>query len=145
MNILVSACLLGNACRYDGQSRPCKEVIALSKKHRLIPVCPEMAGGLSVPRCPCEIVGDRVISREGRDCSKQYKKGAEIALSLAQKYDCKYAVLKLKSPSCGKNGVYDGSFNKILNKSKNGIAADLLIKNGITVLGEDETDLICEE
>ncbi len=145
MNILVSACLLGNACRFDAKSRPCNEVIALSKKHRLIPVCPEMAGGLSVPRCPSEIVGDRVISKEGRDCTEQYKKGAEVALSLAREYGCRYAVLKLKSPSCGTRGVYDGSFTRTLNQNKKGITAELLCKNGITVLGEDQTHLICEE
>ena len=144
MNILVSACLLGEPCRYDGKSRPCESVIELSKKHCLIPACPEVAGGLSVPRDPCEIVGDRVLTREGKDCTKEYQKGAETALELCRKHNCKYAILKLKSPSCGSRGVYDGSFSRTLCGNKKGVTAQLLLENGIKVLGEDETCLLEE-
>lgn len=142
MNILVSACLLGNPCRYDGEGRPNERVIALSQEHRLIPVCPEVAGGLSVPRAPCEIVGERVISNKGKDCTKEYTKGAEIALKLAQKYGCKYAVLKHKSPSCSNKGIYDGSFTRTLNEQGQAVTAALLSKNGITVLNENELALL---
>jgi len=145
MNILVSACLLGVCCRYDGKSRPHDGVIALGKKHRLIPVCPETAGGLPTPRPACEIVGDRVISVEGIDRTEQYRKGAASALKTAQKFGCKYAVLKLRSPACGVNAVYDGSFTGTLAYGKHGVAAALLLENGIFVLGEDMLSQLPEE
>lgn len=142
MNILVSACLLGEPCRYDGKSKPNDEVIALSKEHNLIPVCPERDGGLTVPRDPCERIGDKVLTKEGKDCTKQYVKGAQIALELCKKHNCKYAVLKLSSPSCSPKGIYDGSFTRTLIENKKGVAAELLHNNGIIVLGEDETKKI---
>ena len=142
MNILVSACLIGEACRYDGKSKPNADVIDLSKKHNLIPVCPERDGGLLVPRDPCERIGDKVLTKEGKDCTKEYRKGAEIALDLCKKHSCKYAVLKLNSPSCGCRGIYDGSFTRTLVENKKGVAAELLSQNGIIVLGEDETEKI---
>ena len=142
MNILVSACLLGEACRYDGKSKGDERVIALSKEHNLIPVCPERDGGLSIPRDPCERIGDKVLTKEGKDCTKEYQKGAEIALDLCKEHSCKYAVLKLNSPSCGCRGIYDGSFTRNLIENKKGVAAQLLVDNGIIVLGEDETEKI---
>lgn len=143
MNILVSSCLLGERCRYDGKSKGVNEVIALSKKYNLIPICPEVMGGLSVPRDPCEIIGDRLVSKEGRDCTAEYNKGAQIALEIALKHNCKYAVLKLKSPSCSVNGVYDGTFSKTLVEGM-GVTAKLLSQNGIKVLGENQIHLIKE-
>ena len=140
MNILVSACLLGNPCRYDGKSKPSEKVISLGKSHRLIPVCPEAAGGLSIPRTPCEIVGERVMSRAGVDCTAQYNKGAEVALTLCKKYNCNCAVLKANSPSCSNCGVYDGTFSRTLITDKNGVTAELLLKNGIKVYNENEID-----
>jgi uncharacterized protein YbbK (DUF523 family) len=144
MNILVSACLLGRTCRYDGKSKPCDAVIALSEKHNLIPVCPEMDGGLSCPRTPCERVGDRVVSKTGEDKTAEYQKGAEIALETAKKQGCKYAIMKAKSPACSSTEIYDGSFSGTLVKG-HGVAADLLIKNGITVVTEDMLPLLPEE
>ena len=144
MNILVSACLLGRACRYDGQSKPCDAVIALSKKHNLIPVCPEMDGGLSCPRVPCERIGDRVVNKNGEDKTAEYKKGAEIALETALKNGCKYAIMKAKSPACSSLEIYDGSFSGTLIKG-NGVAAELLKNSGITVLTEDMLYLLPEE
>lgn len=144
MNILVSACLLGRSCRYDGKSKPCKAVIALSKKHNLIPVCPEMDGGLCCPRTPCERVGDKVVSKNGEDRTFEYNKGAEIALETAKKYGCKYAIMKAKSPACSSTEVYDGSFSGTLVKG-DGVAAELLKQSGIIVLTEDMTDLLPEE
>lgn len=142
MNILVSACLLGEPCRYDGKSKPDERVMALSNEHNLIPVCPERDGGLSIPRDPCERIGDKVLTQKGKDCTKEYTKGAEIALDLCRKHNCKYAVLKLNSPSCGCRGIYDGTFTRTLVDNKKGVAAELLSKNGIIVLGEDQTDKI---
>lgn len=145
MNILVSACLLGNACRYDGKSKPSEKVISLGKNHRLIPVCPEAAGGLCVPRVPCERVGDKVISKEGADCTAQYKKGAEVALTLYKKYNCACAVLKANSPSCSNCGVYDGTFSGRLTNKQNGVTAELLEKHGIKVYNENEIDALVSE
>ena len=144
MNILVSACLLGRACRYDGQSKPCDAVIALSKKHNLIPVCPEMDGGLSCPRVPCERIGDRVVNKNGEDKTAEYKKGADIALETALKNGCKYAIMKAKSPACSSSEIYDGSFSGTLIKG-NGVAAELLKNSGITVLTEDMLYLLPKE
>ena len=103
MNILVSACLLGTECRYDGTSAANESLIRYNDhdKINLIPVCPEVLGGLPTPRVPCEISCGRVIGKDGKDYTAQFEQGAEAALKLAQKYDCKFAILKERSPSCG--------------------------------------------
>lgn len=137
MKILVSACLLGCACRYDGKSKPHVGVIALAEKHTLIPFCPEIYGGLSTPRSPSEIVGDRVINSDGEDVTAEYTRGAKEALRIAQLLGCKVSVLKAKSPSCGKGKVYDGSFGGML-RDGDGVTAKLLLENGIEVFTEDE-------
>lgn len=139
--ILVSACLLGLATRYDGRSFPCQEVIDLIKDHDLIPVCPEQAGGLPTPRTPSERVGDKVLMRDGTDVTEQYNKGASSALYLAELYHADLAILKSSSPSCGVGTIYDGSFTG--NKCNgNGITADLLISKGIPVYTENDIDEI---
>lgn len=134
-NILVSACLLGERCRYDGKSKPCDEVIKLNEKYNLIPVCPEVLGGLETPRTPCEIQNDRVISADGIDRTREYINGAEIALKIAKQNNCKSAILKSKSPSCGKGKIYDGTFSGTLTDG-NGITAQLLSDYGIKVYNE---------
>ena len=137
--ILVSACLLGTPCRYDGKSKPNEDVIALKNKYELIPVCAETLGGLPTPRIGAEIVGDRVLRADGIDVTAQYHKGAGEVLKIAKEKGCKIAILKSKSPSCGKNKVYDGTFTRTLT-NKNGILADLLMSNGISVFDETEID-----
>ena len=137
--ILVSACLLGERCRYDGKSKPCNAVLALRDKYRLVPICPEVMGGLPTPRVPSEISGDRVMMKNGRDVTQNYQNGAQKALALARENGCTVAVLKERSPSCGKGLVYDGSFSGTL-VSGNGICAALLLKNGIRVLSESEIE-----
>jgi uncharacterized protein YbbK (DUF523 family) len=137
--ILVSACLLGEACRYDGKSKPCPAVLALSGNYRLIPVCPEVMGDLPTPRTPSEIVGDRVLMRDGKDVTENYRKGAEKALKIAQTHGCTHAILKERSPSCGCGKIYDGSFTGTLIDGF-GITAALLRENGIRVLGETQID-----
>lgn len=134
---LVSACLLGVPCRYDGLSKPVEEVIALKKEYELIPICPEVQGGLDTPRVPAEIVGDRVINKSGIDVTENYKNGAKIALDLALENGCKVAILKAKSPSCGKGMIYDGTFTKTL-KNGNGVCAKLFLDNDIIVFTENE-------
>ena len=138
MKILVSACLLGEPCRYDGKSKPSEAIRALAEQHTLIPICPEVMGGLRTPRSPSEIQPDgRVVNREGADVSENYLRGAEIALKMAREHGCTLAILKEKSPSCGNREVYDGSFSGKLIPGQ-GICARLLEANGIRVLGESE-------
>lgn len=133
--ILVSACLLGVNCRYNGTGQEMEAVTALMEDYELIPVCPEVFGGLSTPREPAEQKDGRVIARDGRDVTEQFARGAEEALKLAKLYGCRCAVLKERSPSCGYGEIYDGSFGKKLVPG-NGIAAGLLAEHGIRVLGE---------
>ncbi|MBQ8372303.1 MAG: DUF523 domain-containing protein [Clostridia bacterium] len=137
--ILVSACLLGKPCRYDGKSKPNPAVIALDEKYETVAVCPECDGGLPTPRIPSERVGDRVMNAEGADVSEFYRRGAEIALDIALEQGIRAAVMKARSPSCGKGCIYDGSFSRRLVE-RDGVAAELLIKNGISVYTEEETD-----
>ena len=137
MNVLISACLLGCACRYDGKSKPHTAVERLMKKYTLIPVCPEIYGGLPTPRPASEICGTRVVNREGADVTEAYLRGAEETLRIAKLYGCTSAVLKAKSPSCGKGKVYDGTFGGVLTEG-DGITVALLLEHGISVFTEDE-------
>lgn len=134
-NILVSACLLGVSCRYDGKSKPNENVIALKDRYNIIPVCPEIMGGLPTPRKASEIQGCQVVMGNGTNVTKEYRKGAEEVLRLCRLFGCKRAVLKEKSPSCGCGKVYDGTFSGKLIDG-NGITAKLLMENGIEVFGE---------
>ena len=134
-NILVSACLLGVSCRYDGKSKPNENVIALKDRYNIIPVCPEIMGGLPTPRKASEIQGCQVVMGDGTNVTKEYRKGAEEVLKLCRLFECKRAVLKEKSPSCGCGKVYDGTFSGKLIDG-NGITAKLLMENGIEVFGE---------
>ena len=100
MKILVSACLLGIDCKYNGKNNKNEQVLKLLKDHDLIPVCPEIMGGLPTPRIPAEIHQNKVIAKDGKDVTKQYQKGAEETLKIAKLYNCHTAILKEKSPSC---------------------------------------------
>ena len=137
MNILISACLLGVNCRYDGSGKEIPELIELLSKHTLIPVCPEQLGGLSTPRSPAEIKDNKVISKDSEDVTLEFTKGAEETLKLAKLYNCKYAILKERSPSCGSGKIYDGTFSKKLVDG-DGFAAKLLKENGVEIIGETE-------
>jgi uncharacterized protein YbbK (DUF523 family) len=141
MRILVSACLLGVACRYDGKSVPKDCVKELMNEHELIPFCPEIYGGLKTPRDPSEIIGDKVMSINGVDVTEQYMKGAYEALNMCKLFGCKVAVLKEKSPSCGFGRIYDGTFSGTLTDG-DGVTAKLLTENGIAVYGENSIDKI---
>ena len=135
--VLISACLLGLKCRYDGLSKENKDIINMLDKFEFIPVCPEIFGGLETPRVASEKIGKSVINKSGLDVTSNYKRGAEETLRLCKLYNCDIAVLKSKSPSCGKGLIYDGTFsgNLVLG---NGITAQLLIDNGIQVYTEEE-------
>ena len=139
--LLISACLMGFECKYCGGSNYIgdEKMAALKEKYRLIPVCPESAGGLPTPRDPSERIGDKVISSKGRDVTENYRKGAETALKLCEKLDCKKALLKAKSPSCGRNIIYDGTFSGKLTE-RHGVTVELLLENGIEVFSEKELD-----
>ena len=137
MNILVSACLLGIDCKYNGKNNLNEQVVRIGEKHTLIPVCPEQLGGLKTPRAASEICGGKVINIDGEDVTVQYKKGAEEALKIAKQCNCRMAILKEKSPSCGTKNVYDGTFSKKLISGM-GICAQLLHENGIDVHDEIE-------
>lgn len=111
MRILVSACLLGYNCKYNAKNNYNSKIVELLKEHEVVPVCLEMLGGLSCPRIPCEKVGNKIMDKEGNDCTKQFIKGAEIALNIAKEKQVDFAILQRRSPSCGYSLIYDGTFN----------------------------------
>ena len=135
--ILVSACLLGVPCRYDGSGAADARVLALAKRYHLIPVCPEQLGGLPTPRPPAERHDTRVLSRDERDFTAAFARGAEETLRLTQLFSCRIAILKANSPSCGSGQIYDGCFRGRLIPG-DGITAALLKKEGLTVLSEKD-------
>ena len=139
--LLISACLLGVPCRYDGKSKPAAGIDALREKYELIPVCPEQLGGLPTPRTPSERRDDRVVTAEGTDVTDEYQKGARAALALCLREGCVAAVLKERSPSCGSGEIYDGTFTRTVIPG-DGVTAELLKKNGIKVCGESEADAL---
>lgn len=137
MKILISACLLGTPCRYDGKSKRHALIDALAEKHELVPVCPEVLGGLPTPRTPSERIGDAVLMQSGRDVTENYRAGAQAALALAREHGCTLAVLKARSPSCGSGEIYDGTFSRTLT-ARDGVTAELLKDHGIRVFTEEE-------
>lgn len=141
---LVSSCLAGINCRYDGRNSENKFVVELIKQGKAIPVCPEQLGGLPIPRICCEIAinkdgSKKVISKYGKDFTKEFLDGGEKTLAIAKITGIKKAILKSKSPSCGCGLIYDGTFSGNLIEG-NGTAAELLIKNGIEVYTENDLE-----
>ena len=135
--IVVSACLLGCNCRYDGKNCYIREIEELKGKHTIIPVCPEQMGGLSTPRDPSEISGDKVFSNKGKDVTENYLRGAEMALQIAKMNGVEYALFKQKSPSCGKGKIYDGTFSSTVIDGL-GMTSRMFIQNGIHVYADTE-------
>ncbi len=138
--MLISACLLGINCKYNGESNYNQRIVDLTKDEKVIPVCPEQLGGLTTPRLPCEIVilnGERrVIRNDGIDVTEAFQKGAEETLKIAKMFNENIAVLKTKSPSCGSCQIYDGTFSgRVIEGS--GLTAELLTDNHIRVFDED--------
>ncbi|MDO4867649.1 MAG: DUF523 domain-containing protein [Clostridia bacterium] len=141
---LVSACLLGIACRYDGGAQPCPEVLARMDRVRFVPVCPEQLGGLPTPRAPAERRGERVVAADGTDVTAQFRRGAEQACRLAVLYGAKLAVLKSRSPSCGRSEIYDGTFSGRRVPGR-GVTAEALDALGVRVIDESELETLdCE-
>ena len=132
--IIVSACLAGYRCRYDGAVKPDEDIVALMRQGKAIPVCPEMLGGLPCPRVPAERTkdGTSVVTKDGKDVSEPFRIGAEETKRIAELYGCRHAILKAKSPSCGRGVIYDGTFTGTLREG-NGVTAELLMNSGITV------------
>lgn len=143
VKLLISACLLGENCRYNGQAKGNDAIQEFVKKsgHTFIKICPEMLGGLPTPRPPSERKDGKVFSKTGEDVTAAFKEGAEKALATAQKETCDAAILKERSPSCGCGEIYDGSFSGCIIHG-DGVTAALLKKNGIIVYGESQIDKI---
>lgn len=139
MNVLVSACLMGFRCRYDGGAQRLDCLDALQERHVLVPVCPEVMGGLPTPREPSEIRSGRVVTRDGRDVTEAFARGAREAEKIALACGCRCALLKERSPSCGLGRVYDGTFTGTLTRG-DGLCARLLSQRGLRVLGESQAE-----
>lgn len=144
--ILVSACLLGINCKYNGNNNKNEKVIKHLNGKLFIPICPEQLGGMPTPRHPCEIIHNggldkkeciKVINNQNKDKTQKFINGANESLKIAKLYNCKKAILKEGSPSCGSNYIYDGSFTSSKINGE-GITTSLLKKNGIKVISENE-------
>ncbi|EYE89457.1 hypothetical protein Q428_02405 [Fervidicella metallireducens AeB] len=144
---LISACLCGVNCKYNGGNNFNEKVYRLYKENKALLVCPEELGGLPTPRTPCEIVEGsaievlngkgKILNKDGLDVTENFIKGAKEVLKVAKAENCKLAILKSKSPSCGKGQIYDGSFSGKLTNG-NGITAEILIENGVEVFTEND-------
>ncbi len=144
--IVVSACLLGTNCKYTGENNYWEKAVHLLSHHRLLPLCPEQLGGLTTPRDPAEIrEGDgslvlerkaQVLTKEGKDVTEAFIKGAEESLKLAKAFGADMALFKARSPSCGCGRIYDGSF-KSSTQPGDGVTTSLFKKNGIKVFTEE--------
>lgn len=133
---MVSACLAGTPCRYDGRSNLRPEIAALVERGEAVPVCPEVLGGLPTPRTPSERKGESVVSATGDDVTGAFAAGAEAALYIAEECGCSAAVLKARSPSCGCGRIYDGTFTHTLIDG-DGLFAALLRKKGFQLFTEE--------
>lgn len=154
MNVLISACLLGVNCKYNGGNNQIKLEADSMTGITFIPACPEQLGGLTTPRLPSEIKDldgndvlngkAKVFNNKGEDVTMQFVKGAEETLRLAKRYNCSAAILKQRSPSCGSKQIYDGSFQGKV-KAGDGVTAALLERNGIKVYSEENLDELIEQ
>ncbi|MBU3101671.1 MULTISPECIES: DUF523 domain-containing protein [Clostridium] len=147
--IIVSSCLCGINCRYDGSNNLDTQVLKLLKEGKVIPVCPEQLGGLATPREPCEILNGNgldvidgkatIIGTKNNDATSSFLKGAYETLKIAEEIGATVAILKARSPSCGVSKIYDGTFSGTLRPG-NGVTAELLLSKGIKVFTEEDLD-----
>ena len=139
--LLISACLAGENCKYSGGNNFIGEtaLASLGDKYELVSVCPEVMGGLSVPRCPCERIGARVMNERGEDVTAQFKAGAELTADICERQGIKKALLKEKSPSCGSGRIYDGTFSHTVIAG-DGVTAEHLRALDIALYGESEIE-----
>lgn len=137
--LLVSACMLGVRCRYDGRGNGVDRLDELLRMAELIPVCPEILGGLETPRVPCERREGRVVNRDGEDRTAAFERGAAEALRIGELFGAKCALLKQRSPSCGSRMIYDGTFSGRCVPGE-GVTAQLLREKGYRIFGEEQVD-----
>ena len=141
--VLVSMCLLGIECRYDGRANGCGQLEALMALAELVPVCPEQLGGLPTPRTPSERLGSRVLTRDGADVTAAFRRGAAQVCRLTERFGARYALLKARSPSCGVGTIYDGSFSGALTAG-DGVTAAALRLRGVQLFTEKQIDILIE-
>ena len=141
MKIAVSACLLGEQCKYNGESNYRPELAELLKDHEVIQLCPEVTGGMSVPRPAAERRDDKVVTYIGRDVTREYKRGAKFCMEQIEENGIELVILKARSPACGKDQIYDGSFTGKLVE-RDGVLAELVRSSGIPFYSDEETDAI---
>lgn len=141
MKIIVSACLLGVDCKYNGSNNRDERVIALGNDHELIPVCPEMEGGLPCPRIPCEICRGKTLSKDGKDFTREYEMGAKLCLKKALDEKAELAILQPRSPSCGVDQIYDGTFSGQLIDG-DGVFASMLKSHKIPVVKPNSISVV---
>ena len=141
MKIMVSACLLGNNCKYNGGNNRSESLLRLLSDYTVIPVCPEVLGGLPTPRAPAEIVDGAVTNREGVSVDKAFRQGAENALQIAKQEQPDLIILQSRSPSCGTKQVYDGTFTGTLVPGQ-GVFAAMAQQAGFRVM--DIEDILKE-
>ena len=142
--VLISACLLGVRCRYDGKGNYAERLDELMAIAQLVPVCPEILGGLETPRVPCERIGEKVLNRDGEDRTEAFHRGAAEAHRIGEIFGAKYALLKQRSPSCGSVQVYDGTFSGKCIPGE-GVTAQLLRAHGYRIFGEEQVGDLIEE
>ena len=135
--VLVSACLIGCRCRYDGKTNCISAIAEEAKKRGWIPICPEILGGLPTPRTPSERKGEKVVAKDGKDVTEAFARGAEEAATIAKLYEAKYALLKERSPSCGSGLIYDGTFTGTRVPGF-GVTAEKFKAMHIAVFGESQ-------
>ena len=139
MKIMVSACLLGENCKYSGGNNRSEKVLEYIKGHEVFPICPEVMGGLLTPRVPAEIVGGVVMSKAGVNVDREYRLGAQKALEIALREKIDLAILQPRSPSCGATEIYDGTFTGRRIPGQ-GVTAALLAQNGFCVIDAGELE-----
>ena len=137
MKIMVSGCLLGENCKYNGGNNYSEKVAEYIKGHEVISVCPECMGGLPTPRIPAEIVDGVVTNREGQVVDEEFRRGAEIALEIARKEQIDVAILQSRSPSCGSKQIYDGTFSGVKVDGQ-GVFAKLLKEHGFHMIDVED-------
>ena len=137
ISILVSACLLGENCRFDGKSKTSSRLVSLLKDAEVLKVCPEVEGGLPIPRPPAEILGTRIVRESGEDVTDKFVAGSQKCVELAMKRGIKLAILKSRSPACGCGSIYDGSFSGTLTKGDGNFTSNLK-SVGIACVSDEE-------
>ena len=141
--ILISACLVGDNVKYDGGNNKNPLISKLLEKYELVPFCPEVEGGLPIPRHPCEQRGEQVVNDLDEDKTDEFNKGADLALNICLYLKITKAILKERSPSCGVHSIYDGTFShKVIDGS--GVTATLLKRKGIEVYNENEIPMLLD-